>query len=875
MSSLDSSPSSSFASFLKLDDSNFSIWKDRMTDALKMRKLWRYANGTEGKPVKEAVTDTRTPASVEKEYAKAMREWEENDDAASALIRSYVTDGQLHHVKDCNSSHDTWTKICAAHEKQSMHHALQWVGQINNAHFPEGGKVQEHITSLRTANERLAATDMGMSYSDALLAGILMHSMPSSYDPIKMTLSTFDKTKFTFSAVSQALLAEEARRTTDSSYASLRAEQSAFLVNRQQLQRSDNPKKTCNWCGLDGHLDSDCYRKQDGKPQSSAEEKQAARRLSAQRRAERRNRKGDTEDKTQTDRNAFHVLVCEDDEPLAAVADSTQPPLVEVPPDSALTTHTTPPHAVSLHSRGAKAVGGLDWYVDSGASYHYCRNRDWFDTFEPLTGQTVALGDGRRVPLAGKGTLSVSVPTSRTASAATTIHNVQYVPDLSANLLSVSALTALGLSVTFDGRHCTIRRQKAVLGQATRVSNKLYQLTVTRLPLPGGNTQEPRALTASASQQSTDSLQLWHRRLGHVHHDAVRTQFSQHMAKDAGTLSAARPFSPSASDAPLHCDACSVGKAHRLPFPKASTTRSTAPLQLVHTDICGPFRVPSIGKARYFIVIVDDFSRFIWLRTMVAKSEAEQYFKEYQRWAENLHDGHRIQQVRFDGGGEFGSKAFRAYLSSKGITVQQTASYTPQQNGVAERANRTLIECMRTMMCDWTPAMPVVFWAEALRTAAYIRNRCTTRALKGMTPYEAWYGVKPSYGHLHAYGCLAYAHIPKEVRLKPANMAGKLGPKAHRCALIGYSEDQKAYRLWDTDTNKLLLSRDVEFVESLPGMTAHFIASHAQLQGGGPNWSQPSQRCSHSRTSLCQRKRKINLMKEKMIFHHSYLHPLI
>ena len=127
-------------------------------------------------------------------------------------LRSGVSDSQLHHVARCTSARDTWNAIRTAHEKQGLNHALSYLHLLYSTRLAEGGKVQEHITALRTAHDRLVAADVGMDFSDQALAGLLMFSFPTSYEPIKMTLSTLKKDDFTFAAVSRAMLNEEQRR---------------------------------------------------------------------------------------------------------------------------------------------------------------------------------------------------------------------------------------------------------------------------------------------------------------------------------------------------------------------------------------------------------------------------------------------------------------------------------------------------------------------------------------------------------------------------------------------------------------------------------------------------------------------------------------
>jgi hypothetical protein len=185
-------------------------------------------------------------------------------------------------------------------------------------------------------------------------------------------------------------------------------------------------------------------------------------------------------------------------------------------------------------------------------------------------------------------------------------------------------------------------------------------------------------------------------------------------------------------------------------------------------------------------------------------------FKAYKAWAENA-TGNRVRAVRSDRGGEYASHAFDAFLRDNGIARQRPPPYTPEQNGVAERANRTLVESARCLL--HMAQLPPTFWALALQTAVYLRNRSPTRALPNATPFEVWTGIKPSIKHLRVFGCLAYVHVPQAKR-------GKLDSTAHRCIFVGYSSEAKAYLLYDTAARTVITSRDVHFIESQPGVRA-------------------------------------------------------
>ena len=177
-------------------------------------------------------------------------------------------------------------------------------------------------------------------------------------------------------------------------------------------------------------------------------------------------------------------------------------------------------------------------------------------------------------------------------------------------------------------------------------------------------------------------------------------------------------------------------------------------------DFWGPYRVPSLGGYTYILTITDNYSRKSWVRLTKQRKELQALFLELKVTIE-LETGRKLQAVRLDNAPKF--KALGSYLQAYGVQFEYTTAYTPEQNGVAERLNRSLITIARSMLLD--AKLPIRFWGYAVTTACYLRNR-TPIGPKGLTPEEAYSGKKPYIGHLRAYGCIAYAHIPKETRQK-------------------------------------------------------------------------------------------------------------
>ena len=206
------------------------------------------------------------------------------------------------------------------------------------------------------------------------------------------------------------------------------------------------------------------------------------------------------------------------------------------------------------------------------------------------------------------------------------------------------------------------------------------------------------------------------------------------------------------------CVDCIKGKQTK--HTKKGATRSSKLLEIIHTDICRPFDVPSFGGEKYFITFIDDYSRYCYIYLIKEKSQAvdilEIYVNEVERQLEK-----NVKIIRSDRGGEYYGKynetgqcpgPFAKFLEKHGIVAQYTMPGTPQQNGVAERRNRTLMDMVRSMMSN--SSLPKSMWMYALKTAVYLLNRVPSKAVS-KTPFELWTGRKPSLRHLHVWGCPA------------------------------------------------------------------------------------------------------------------------
>ena len=236
-------------------------------------------------------------------------------------------------------------------------------------------------------------------------------------------------------------------------------------------------------------------------------------------------------------------------------------------------------------------------------------------------------------------------------------------------------------------------------------------------------------------------MDTWHRRFGHISTRAIQEGIRQDSWKEG----------PKEARQIDNCAGCDRGKMKSRSFRSSSPQpRAKRILDLVHTDVCGPFQTRSQGGSYYFLVIVDDHSRMTFVYFMEKKSEAERHLRNFISFAERQ-TGRMVKRVRSDNGGEFCSSSLREFLSKSGIVHELTAPYCPQQNGVAERTNRLLLEKARCMLLDM--CVPNFLWAEAVSTATYLRNRTPSERLQWKTPIELWNNKVLHVSHLHVFGC--------------------------------------------------------------------------------------------------------------------------
>ena len=437
----------------------------------------------------------------------------------------------------------------------------------------------------------------------------------------------------------------------------------------------------------------------------------------------------------------------------------------------------------------ALAVGNTpsdkdDWWIDSGATQHMTPVKKGMYGYAPFKKPIeVKLADDTVIFAYGKGELQLVLYDGKDKVNAT-LKDVLYVPKIQKNLLSLTSITDKDAEVQFKGQHCKI----IINGNVYSIGHKhgkLYKLNV-----------DPEQSCCFGSTVANDDNALWHYRYGHLGYDNLKLLHNKSMVDGLS-------WKPN-EQTDRKCEGCAYGKQSRQPFSKNCSQKNTQPLELIHSDVCGPMNVTSVGGSRYFVTFIDDCTHYTTVYMLKKKSEVLDKFKEFVESSERL-IGKQVKKLRSDNGGEYISEEFAEYCKSRGILHEVTVPYTPQQNGVAERMNRTIIDTVRSMLHHGN--LPLSFWAEAVSTANYIRNRSPTSCLKEKTPHECWYDEKPDVSHFKVFGCNAFVHVPDQKR-------SKLDKKSMHCIFVGYPFGCKGYKLYNPETKQMIRSRDVIFLEN-------------------------------------------------------------
>ncbi|GJZ31015.1 putative ribonuclease H-like domain-containing protein [Tanacetum coccineum] len=435
--------------------------------------------------------------------------------------------------------------------------------------------------------------------------------------------------------------------------------------------------------------------------------------------------------------------------------------------------------------------------IDSGCSRHMTGNMSYLTDFEEIDGGYVAFGGN---PKGGKITGRGTIKTGNLD-----FENVYFVRELKFNLFSVSQMCDKKNSVLFNDTECIVLSPNFKLTDESHVllnvprKNNMYSVDLK-------NIFPKDALTCLFASATSDESKLWHRRLGHINFKTMNKLVKGNLV---------RGLSLKLFENDQTCVTCQKGKQHRSSCKSKTVSSISQPLHMLNMDLFGPTFVKSLMKKIYCLVVINDYSRFSWVLFLATKDETIGILKSFITRVENLID-QKVKIIRCNNGTEFKNKEMNQFCERKGIKREFSVAKTPQQNGVAERKNRILIEATRTMLAD--SMLPTTFWAETVNTACYVQNRALVTKPHNKTPYEIFLGRKPALDFMRPFGC------PVTI-LNTIDHLGKFDGKADEGFFVGYSIKSKTFRVFNSRTRIVEENLHVKFSEDTPN-----------IAGSGPNW---------------------------------------
>ena len=729
---------------------DFHLWKFQFMTYAENREVDGFLDGSEKKPEEDASLEEK-------------KRWKKGDSTARTILLTAIDYNQMQLVTTCITAQEMWEKLKGKYEKESLSHRSKLNREFHS--IKKGQRsLESYIKDFDAICDKMRGAGITLSNDEKVVQ--ITEGLPEdAYDVI--VTSILEQPGVEYEEACERLLIYEARHTKRDN----NQEGESFFSGRggssSRGGRGRSPSRggrggrgrgffggrTCHKCGEAGHWVNEC------KNPLKCYECQGTGHMSTN--------CPNKEKKLETDKSKGRSMYS---------MEKVEPKVVG-----------------EAHFAG-KAKSET-WIVDSGCTQHMCNSEELFLSPNELQeDKHMMMGNGDLLKIQKEGDVGLRV---RQADGFVdgTIKDVLFTPEVRRNLLSVTRLCKMGINVVFseDTMVCSLVRGKVtfdpkdVVGMAPE-HNELWVLD-----------EEGQTGVESGEMYSSETFsqeRLWHLRLGHLGSQNLKKLKEKDMVNGfrvKGSFSSMKSV----------CEGCMKGRQGREVFPQAEH-RGRDLLELVHSDVCGPITPCSNGGNKYYLTFVDDFSRKCWVFMLKHKSEVFGKFKTWKAMVEKQ-TGKKLKCFRTDRGGEYLSSEYKLFLEKEGVDHQVTMAGTPQQNGVAERMNRTLQEKGRSMLAS--SGLKGGFWGEAIMTAVYLRNRSPCRMLEeDKTPEETWSGWKPSIGHLRVFGCKTFVLIPEEKRRK-------MEEKSWTGILVGYAHQSKGYRVYNPQTRMVETSRDVRFSE--------------------------------------------------------------
>ncbi|GLI60516.1 hypothetical protein VaNZ11_002522 [Volvox africanus] len=735
-----------------------------------------------------------------------------NDDKlARGTIKKYILPEDLLQFAGNTTARDLWVALAKKHIPNVRNFRMQIQQQLKDFEMLSGESIDDYFRRFYKIGYKASLISMKIEPEDALLH--LIRGLSSDYDGVKSVLRHMESIE-SVDQLQDMLKTEEGElrlqrnKAREVSLMSLSRTHDGARVGPSQGAGAGNAdggrsRKACLYCNKEGHFIAECRKKANDE----------------QRGIWRPALKG----LRQKPRNP----------PALAAPPPAPPPVAPVAQPPAAAQAAAPPRPAQGQRRQliARVYSSQQddwerelWLFDTGAEVHVTGDKDKLRNYQHCGSDCkvwLKTANGSVVRPEGHGRVMF-----RSSCFETDVEvDVYHAPGIMGHILSLKALEgSFGPNVVpqFSGvlPHVEIGGAPAIelekIDGLFYAEDSSYDSWMGRYGsdrcLSGKKVREElRKVKLAITKQDSNLGVLWHKRYGHLGFDALAKVASSDMVTGFGAsvddvVAAKGQF----------CKPCAEGKQTRQPHPSTGNVTSKR-LDLVHMDLCGPLPVKSWNNAKYWVTFYDDCTKFSEVRCITDKTVVPETVKEVIKLWERQ-TGDKVRRIHTDRGLEYVNEELASTLRDMGIFHEKTAPYTPQQNGAAERLNRTLEECVRTMLAD--SGLPQEMWSEAVITANTLRNVSPTKG-SNLTPWERFIGEKPDVSKLRVFGCPAYVMIPKQQRhkLDPVSVPGQF---------VGYAPGMSAWRVWIPKDRRVRISCDVKFDEWGVRGSMEFDASESE-----------------------------------------------
>lgn len=781
---------------VRLDDGNFVRWSFQLQSVLEGEDLFGYLDGTYPCPPRFVITEE---GGVTTEVTTASKQWNKTDKALIGLITATLSDEAIEYVVGSRTSREVWLSLQRRYSTISRASIMQLKTDLQT--MKKGGdSIEKYLLRIKHARDQLTA--VGVKIFDEDIIVVTLSGLSEEYNMVKAVIrgreTPIDLQEFRAQLLAAERDIECSLLISSHSLSGLVAKNEGNTLSRRPHLPNNNDSNNDSWTVGNGNRVSSGGNNgfQGGRPTGGYNNGNYTRNRSYDSNSGYNNRAYDGRNRGYERHNTWNsnrgynggrtnwngtnhgndnwhggnwrsgngggipeCQICSKRGHTAVNCfyrnnnpqNNASSSIVECQicgkkghaaldcfhrSNYAYQGQAPPQTLTAMNAHAAHNFGNADfWIADTGATHHMTPDMRNLTTATPFeTNAKITVGSGEGLDITHIGTSYIGSP-----SHPLQLKNVLLVPKLAANLLSLNRLC-------YDN-NCNILLDDSALSVQDKATRKVVlkgKSSRSLYPIPTSSSHSSTNFTTSVAflGQAIRSS-LWHHRLGHLSNVITSRMLS--IAKV--------PFTP---DSSLHvCSSCLSGKMSRLPF-STKSNKSDIPFYKVHTDVWGPAPCVSIDGYRYYVLFVDECTRFTWIYPLINKSDVFLVFVQFLAFVSNQFNA-SVKILQSDGGGEYVSKNFKSFLASKGILHYISCPYTPQQNGLAERKHRHIVETSITLMS--AASIPRQFWFHAFSHSTFLINKMPCESLSMVSPYAKLFGIDPDILSLRIFGTACYPYL--------------------------------------------------------------------------------------------------------------------